>query len=483
MSYFYPQAVCTLRVRWESLDNETNTALNKISIIKCLAKSVTVTLNDYTEADIFSCEFDYQNFPFDPRCIRALGITIHMDDRTKIFKGSELYTIEPLDISPLLEEDKSDKEKKSNIVFQGFADEESIDLDETDRVVRIEGRDFTGLLIDLPWNGKVLDVNKPIGPLIDEILKQNPSTEKIDVYSKVSIDTTGADLPVLKSYAPNLSNMAGNKNSRKNKSYWDMIKTIVGEAGLICYIEIDRLVINRPRNLYAGSKTYNFIYGKNIQSLSFSRKLGRQKGINILVRAINQNKKDNPVIKVEIPKEANSDWLKELNLPKNASGTYEQVIKELDKDGKPTEKVAPYLPFNVSNIENKELLIEKGQSIWEEIGRQQIDGELKTKDMRYIGRENEEFNMLKIRNGTPIELSINQGDMKGLEDQTSVAKKTQFLVERGYDREVANAFATTFKKFGTKFYTKSVEFTINKDDGFSMKLEFLNFIEVTKKGL
>ncbi len=481
MSYFYPQAICTLRVRWESLDSKTNDKLDKIAKITCLAKSVSVTLNDYTEADIFNCEFDYQNFPFDPRCIRSLGITIHMDDRTKVFKGSELYTIEPLDISPILEEDKTDDKKKSNIVFMGFADEESIDLDETDRVVRIEGRDYTGLLLDLPWTGKVLDTSKPIGPLISEILKQNESTANIELFSKYSIDSSGSDLPVLKSFAPNLASMAGNKNSKKNKSTWDMIKNIVDAAALICYIEIDRLVITSPRNLYSGSKVYNFIYGKNIQSLSFSRKLGRQKGINILVRSINQ-KRANPVIKVEIPKEANSDWLKELNLPKNAAGNYEQVIKGLDKDGKPTEKAAPYLPFNIADIEKKENLILRGQNIWEEIGRQQIDGELKTKDMRYIGKDDEEFNMLKIRNGTPVEIAIDQGDMKGLEGESSIPKKTQFLIERGYDRDVANAFATTFKKFGTKFYTKSVEFTINKDDGFSMSLEFLNFIEITKKG-
>ncbi len=482
MSVFFPQAICTLRVRWEKLDDETNKALDQTAVIKCLAKRVTVALNDYSEADTFSCDFDYQNFPFDPRCIRSLGITIHMDDRKKMFKGNKLNTIEAIGVTSIEEADKPDKEKKSNIVFIGFADEESISFDESDRVVNIEGRDFTSVLIDAPWPRKVLDPNKPLGTLISEILTQLPATENLKVYSKISIDTSGADLPVLKSYAPQLSNLSGNKNAKKNMSYWDMIKRLVAEAGLITYIELDRLIINKPRNLYKNSKYYSFIYGKNLNSLEFSRKLGRQKGINILVRSINPNNKSDPIMKVEIPKEASPAWIKEMNLPQNKFGNYAQTIEKIDKDGKITEEVAPKIPFNVSKMTNIEQLRESGEAIWEEIGRQQIEGSLKTKDMRYIGENEQEFNLLKIRNGTPVVVTIDQGDMKGLESETSIAKKTQFLKERGYDKSVAHAFATTFKKFGSKFYTRSVEFTIDKDDGFSLNLEFLNFIEIVNKG-
>lgn len=472
-------------MRWEKLDDKTNKALDQTSKIVCLAKRVTVAINDYTEADTFTCEFDYQNFPFDPRCIRSLGITIHMDDRKKTFKGNSLNTIEALSVSPLKEEDKPDSEKKSNIIFMGFADEESLSFDESDRIVSIEGRDYTSILIDAPWPRKVLDPVKRVDALISEMLKALPAAKDIIVLNK-----TGDNLPILKSYAPQLSNLSGNKNAKKNMSYWDMIKKLVSEAGLITYIELDSLVINKPRNLYKGTKSYSFIYGKNLQSLDFSRKLGRQKGINILVRAINTANKTDPVMKVEIPKEASKEWIKEMNLPKNKFGTYAQTIEKMDKDGKVTEEIAPLLPFNLTKIDNVNQLRTNGETIWEEIGRQQIEGSLKTKDMRQFQTveykknkfREEEFNLLKIRNGTPIILTIDQGDMEGLEDETSIAKKTQFLKERGYQNDVALAFATTFKKFGSKFYTKLAEFTLDKEDGFTLKLEFLNFIDIVNKG-
>lgn len=435
MSFFFPQAVVTLRVRWETFG--TNDALiSKTSELTAVAKRLTVNINDYTEADTFDCELDYRNFPFDPRCIRALGITVHMEDRKAVFKKSGALDL----LVP--KENTYDSEGKvlsGNTKFVGFADEESIDFDESNRVVRFEGRDYTALLIDAPYTGKALDLNRPLDTIISGLLQELESTRDIQV-----INRTGGSLPNIGSYSPDFNALSGQKNGVKNENYWDVIKNIVSRAGLICYIELDKLIISKPRVLYGDKNIYQFIYGNNLKKLGFKRKLGRQKGINVLVRSVNLANKAEPVLTVKIPEEANASWCTEIGVAREP-----QKIEKLGKDGKPVEETAPYLSFNVPDIVNKDALIEKGQGIWEELGRQQIEGSLSTKDMMQIQIEQDKkestYDLTKIRNGTAIKIEIEQGDLKGLMREKTEGARVRFLLSRGYENDVARAFAKIFK--------------------------------------
>jgi hypothetical protein len=64
----------------------------------------------------------------------------------------------------------------------------------------------------------------------------------------------------------------------KKDKYWEVIQDLVGKAALVAYIELDELIIAKPRALYEGTNAKQFIYGKNLKSLEFKRKLGRVKG-------------------------------------------------------------------------------------------------------------------------------------------------------------------------------------------------------------
>lgn len=461
MSYFYPQAVCTLKIRWEDFGDKSDTILSEQDYkLTVLAKNITVTINDYTSADTFSAEFEYSNFPFDPRCIRALGITVHMEDKRSNFVGNVR--------SPDFNASNLITARPENTLFQGFADEESIEFDQENRLVKIEGRDFTSLLIDAPHNGNAVNIGQSIDAVVAGLLAELPSAREIQVVNK-----TGGELPALSKFYADRDELSDRRSSKNKESYWDVITDICQQAGLINYIELDKLIIAKPRNLFAGDQTYQFIYGKNVTSLSFKRKLGRQKGINILMRSLNIGRKE--VLEAKIPEEATQEW-------STATGValLPQTIEKVDKDGKVTTETAPYMTFNVPNVSDKNQLIEIGQGVYEEIGRQQLEGKMSTRELA-INVSGVEFDLLKMRIGTPIKIEIDQGDLKGIRRITDEAARYGFLVSRGYAPSVARAFARTMGKFSTLFYLKSVEFRMSNEDSLTVDIEFINFINLDNK--
>ena len=204
------------------------------------------------------------------------------------------------------------------------------------------------------------------------------------------------------------------------------------------------------------------------------------KGINIRVLSLNFSQKT--VIEARIPKEATEEWAKDIGIPLK-----EVTIPQLDAQGKKVEpeKAAPYLTFKVKNVKTKDELIKIGETIYEEVGRQQIEGTLTTKEMRICDIEHNIFNSSQMRIGTPIDIDINQGDLKGLPDLQKAGSKgakkgaiKRFLVQQCYDSKIAEAFAEALVNFDTPFFTQEVEFTLDQESGWKMELKFVNFINL-----
>lgn len=457
---FYPQGALTLRVLWEDFGKTTNAKLQEVYTLSVLARRLTVNINDYTQADTFSAEIDYKQFPFDPRAIRACGVTVSMQDMKKLFLGGrELAEIEP---------------SSSNTIFSGFADQESISFDDNSRIVKLEGRDFTGLLIDRPWLESPPDLSRPLDVILTQILSGLKETEKLTLKNLVQ-----EELPTLGKYANSFSEQSTTKSTKKNESYWDVIQDLVSRAGLIAYIEIDKLVISKPRVLYNDKKSLAFIYGKNLKSLEYKRKLGRRKNFNIHVLSLNPESKTEPIVNAYIPKDATAEWAKEMNIKQE-----EVKLPTLDTQGnKGEDKVAPYITFRIPNVVSKDHLVTVGQELYEELSRQEIEGSFTTRDMETYDGSETCFNLLKMRNGTPLQITIDQGDMQGLSDAKGIEAKTKFLVDRCYPRKVAAALAETLtnSRLTGPFYTKSVEFTLDAENGFDVKVDFVNFIAVPKQ--
>lgn len=465
MSIYYPQAAVSLRVIWEDFGSNSPT-LKEVTVMQVSCRNVVVDRNDYTEADTFKARIDYKSFPFDPRCIRSCGIAVYMEDRKGLFKQTNsLNLIEP---------------SEDNIIFQGFADEGGLEFNDDTRTVMIEGRDFTSQFIDTKrLDTSPIPLSKPIDEIITDLIQEQVATQEIVVENR-----TGEDLPVLSKLAPDFNPVTSVKNQKRKETYWDIMQSILQRVGLIGFIEIDKFVITKPRNIYEKREIKQFIYGGNIKDLRFKRKLGRAKNYNVKLVSANLQKKT--VLEALIPKEAiSADFIADF-------GNVEITIPQLDKDGKKIDppKVADYITFPVPNVNDKETLIRMAEDVYEEMSRQQIEGSLSTFEMEIPEEvENEvEFNTMpvlfsKMRNGTAIKIYLSQDELGEINSSSTWAQKRNFLFRRGYPLEVANSFAESLNRINTALYVKSVKFELDQENGFSMDIDFINFIDLDSSSL
>jgi hypothetical protein len=461
MSVYFPQAVMILRVLWE--DFGQGGSASKVFKLPVLARRLSVSINDYNSADTFDAEIDFKSFPFDPRCIRSCGVSIHVADMGSLYKDGQLNQIDLEDESSL----------KNSVIFQGFVDEESIELDDERRTVKLEGRDFTSLFLDAKYlEGKPIATTTPLDTLLEQLIGQVPGASAITLE-----DRTGKTLPTLAEFSQDFGALGASKNAGKDDNYWEIIQSLVAQAGLICFIEIDKLVLATPRTLYDKKNAKQFIYGKNVKTLQFKRKLGRHKGFNVKVRYMDLATKK--VLTAEIPREADADWLKANGLKA------EQVtIASVDpKTGEKTEKPGPVLTFRVANVKNQKQLTEIGQKIFEEMSRQQIEGELVTHDMETMDKKENAFDLTKLRVGLPIEIELDQDDLAEISRMKSQDARVKFLKARGYESDVAAALAKSMGAFSPVFFTKAATFTVDHEQGFQLKIDFLNFIDLDNKGI
>ena len=480
---YYPQAAASLRLLFEDFDGKAKFS-GKEHVITITPKNVSVARNDYTKADTFKMDLDYKAFPFDPRSLRAVGVTIFIEDMKFPYDEGVQRRIEPRDVT---------FKGNDNAIFIGFADKNMIKFDDNNRTVTLEGRDYTALYIDSTYDNKEpINLTTPLENVIASLSGQLAGTKNIQVIAKVD------NIPTLSQFYPDFNPLATTRSKKKQESYWDVIQELARKAGLIIYVELDRLIISKPNAIYDRKKMKQFVWGKNLSTLEFERKLGRVRDFNIYVRSMNIEKKE--VIEAKIPEEASREWAVSRGIPAKRV-----TIEKLAPDGKKNTQDAKFLSFRIPDIASKEHLVDVGQSIYEELGRQQIEGSFESFSMctmegdsrDFSSKPGVEFDVTQIKNATPIDLRVlereqidNQVALElGVPAQNLVKEdlisrdvksslRAKYLIQNGYSSQVAEALADVIGRFDTPFYTKAVQFDFDIESGFKMKLDFINFIEL-----
>lgn len=482
MSYYYPRAAVKLRILPEDFQLSSDPTLQQVLEIIVQAKNVTVTVNDYKTTDTFSMDIDYKSFPFDPRTIRSCGVTIYMQDMERQEKDDgTINTLVPGAATKL-------NANLTNAVYSGFVDEETISFDESKREVHFDGRDFTALLIDQKYKVNApISFNSRLDVALTTLLAGFSATSQIKVVNKTK-DANGNTiaLPIIASYDPAFgAPMTGMKNVGAKESYWEIIQDMVNRAGLICFVHLDQLILTTPKNQSDNTDDIKFIYGQNVKSLTFKRKLGRFKGFNIQVRS----RVGKRVLTAKIPEEATAAWAAAFGVSRDPVR-----LPTLRPDGSldpNTQNFAPYITFPVPNIGNKDQLIRIGQTLYEQYSLQQLEGSFETLEMLGRGQTKDttgdtrqsftQYDLTQISKGQSIVLEIDTDDLAEISRLKDVPSREQYLIRRNYDRNVAAIFAKTMGKFSPRFQIKSYTMTMNNTDGWKLKVDFQNIIDLTQR--
>ena len=469
MAVYFPQAVCRLQPIFEDFDlprgrNLANQTFNMT--VQC--EEVEIMINDITEANQFRVKIDYKTLPFDPRTMRSCRITIYMENQKSVFLGNKHNQIVP---------------SRNNIVFIGFVDIESITMDERQRSVMLKGRDLTSVFLDLPYTGKHLDLSRRLDLVVQDLIDQTGIAGRA-----ILIDTRIGEnerLPIINS-SLNKNNTASAGNIPKDSNFWDMITKVVTLGGLICYMDLDRLVITKPRILYnpdsIGTKARPklFIYGKNVVKMNVERRLGRYRNYNLVLRSLNLH--TGKITNVSIPKDATVG----RNFGANAIGGKHVMIKRINANGSLETEIAPSILFTLPNLKNKEEIVEVGEQLFEEMARQDLEGSLETMEMtlpEIVGKQRGDFktnlvNFSEIKNGTPIEIYIDTDDMDKIRSTASLSQRERYLIQRGYTKKVARVFALSQNLVKNRFYVKGAIYRLSQS-GFSLTVDFINYVETS----
>jgi hypothetical protein len=171
----------------------------------------------------------------------------------------------------------------------------------------------------------------------------------------------------------------------------------------------------------------------------------------------------------------------------NTSGMKEGVMTSLPGDGGAEER---WLVWRVSGVSDAKTLRVIAQTIYEMVGRAELVVRVKTKNLASLGGGNSDPDLLDMRAGDSFELLTKRPSFDAQEGTSDITKIDQalsaieqgaaFMRALGFGDEFAAAYAKVFSDMGlqTIFKSRTVGIGWNTDDGVSVEVEGMNYIEV-----
>jgi len=360
-------------------------------------------------------------------------------------------------------------------------------------------------LLDIDAPSKLsLDKGIAIDKAIAKYLSHFPQLDGITIEYRPGT-TPEAEIPVLKnvyskaSFPPQLGPPPSLMNGQPSGlPVWDFLTDVVSSLGHLIRLDGTNIIIERVRTLlgiqttgkgiarpddpFKGSngRSYRqFIYGRNILELKTTRSFVRTVPTNIEVRSYDPVKKS-PVV---------------ARYPSRVAGA--GVHTSIPGDGGAEEK---WLVWRVApGITNKDTLRVIAQNIYEQLGRQELQIHLKTKNLASFGGGNADPDLLDMKSGDSFELLTNRGEdtdgpdpensssITQIEKQLSVFRdrNVEFMKTRGFPDDFAKAYAKVYTDIGfqTVFRTKTVAVNWNVDTGVAIDIEGINYVEVRAEPL
>lgn len=513
-------------------------------VLNILPRELSVELPGHRQAGKFNMTIDYRDFPIDPRLVRACGVEVYLGPVVADEFSSGMMTM-----PSKLSDGRSQHTRRS--VLRTFTDEgapvddyllmvgdvDVFNVEHTDKgsLVRMEGRDLRGLLLDSPIKPQVLtklDTSQPIHKVVQQIISYHPLGERFAISIKES-DWYAAGLKSIPSPADknNLTRVrAGAKGGKKGGSakpagdaqqltFWQIITQYCFLCGAIPTFVGRELRIRPARSIYdqfkkqgydpqwptpfiggkprasttgepPGRKEWNvrrMLYGNNVGKLSFERKLhGRKVAVIECVGYDTSSDVRGPgkLVTVRWP-----DVSFGKKGPKFKTKAAKQAaMSNVASSGKMTE--TDVVRFPVPGVKSVAQLKLVAQAIFEETARGEMGGACETHDLASFGGDSQDPDLIRLRPGDGVEFFV---DTRTLRDRSPLVAELVSHDRRGFDEQVAAVTAVTgdpnlarvivassrgtVNEIQRFFYVNNVKFSFSADKGLSLAFDFQNYVE------
>lgn len=472
--------------------------------------------NGIRTADTCSITLRYIDCPIDPRVIRSCAVEFFLGTVTptehraglagqtrevNLYKGSSFA--EPMNLVPDTWTDLHGN-VRTNRRFIGWVDKWAMDwTSDGEPLLRLDCRDNTQLLIDQEAPAKLIISGSrggkamPIDEAIVTYLSHFPQFAGLTVeYRPIGEQVPDLTIALAKTaFRPNLGpppSLAAGANS--GLSVWDYLTDVCGALGLIIRVEDTTVVIQRGRSIYSddskpvkryddpfvprknvagceGQQYRRFLFGENLVDMKMDRSFVRNAPTNVVVRCYDPKTKRNLV----------------AGFPTRVVGNGIQT--SLPGDGGAEEK---WLNQVVSGIADEKTLRVIAQTIYEMRGRSELTVRVKTRNLASLGGGNSDPDLLDLRAGDSFELLVRRPGDKALNDEekstlsrmdaslVAIESGAKFMKSLGFDDEFALAYAKVYADLGLQsvFRCRTVGINWNIDDGVTIEVEGINYIEV-----
>jgi hypothetical protein len=434
-------------------------------ITDILPYSVNVHLNSYKEADTWEITFDAKRFPFSPELLRSAAIEIYLFNKQSQTSPEKWYD-------------------QNNLLVTGLVDQGTITQDENGGVVSISGRDYTALLIDRQWDptksgkaGRLPDGNlqEVVQQLVDEATNYEETgrtlTVKLfDVDDEPGVSNVDANVLQSKVTIPKTTKHKTRKKRgiavKADSTYWDVIYKLCLSYGFIVFVKGFEVWITKPHVLQNVAQTnFRVAYGRNLEKLEVERKMSKEATPQIRVRSYDP--KTQTAIEGRYPSDNDVDAQQKGKDKKGKGGGF------LTGVGIKREEFKVY---TVPDVKDVSALTEIAKTTYYTLAR----GEGIIRFSTPALRDSDDNDLLKMRSGDSVEIKWDafNAEMMTNKDVTR-EQKIGILLSLGYSMDVAALVASQYSKldyFRQPFYVKEVNFNWDKDQGCTVDVEAMNFI-------
>lgn len=487
-------------------------------VLTTLPISCQIRRTGIRDADEWEMEIDYRDLPLDPRAVRALGVeitvgTVIADEYEAGMLGSKREDGTPTSV---VARQAGDFVLGSTTRLVGFADEWDVGYSSKNGdKVKLSGLDVGALPRNEPLpRGLSINLDKPIDQGVSGLLDEFASMKGLQVI----YDGEG-DPPIPSELMPRARKARKGKSSRKVRSgnqemsVWDHITDVTVSLGFVPIFDGFELHISEPRTFFANADNKRtMVYGRNLDNLELARKLS---GLTV------------PTIEVRCydPQIGRTRWARAPEVAgKPSSGIYTPTDKP--PSGGRANKVSPagtaqdsIKVLTVKGVTDNAFLERIAQNSFDQIGRQEIEGNFSTIEITSF-RSEEEGDLLNMRAGEPVEilvdsppsdadqvpgdaLSASGGALGGPVAQAtsepstsaptttnfqeltamSVARRAEYLIGIGWNPVVAQRMSQAMDSvsFNSVFRVQDVVINWSSDDGLKIDCGFYNFIVVRER--
>jgi len=463
---------------------------NTESVLGVIPHQAVLNINGPRVPDTLSLTLRWEDFPIDPRTVRALGVEFYLGTVTAadfaagqngatraVAGGGADGAQEPRSIVP--DTYLANGKEYSNKRFVGWVDKYKMTFNDGVPFVNLECVDNSRLIINQkkPTNLPI-DVTKPISEAIAKFLANFPQLEGMTVkYIPADKEISYGSVMKKDTHPPNMGPPSG--GAGETMTIFDYLVQVTGAMGHILYIDGTDIIIRYPNTLVGKSRIPRtddpytkrgadgvsypnraLIYGINVSEVTYSREYAGKEPRNFEVRCYDPTRKN--IIVARYPEKG------------------DRVVSALPggKDDQKWEEVVLEGAYNA--VQLKEI----ARQTYEASCRNEIGITVKTHDGFSYAGNNDNPDLFALKTGDAIDIYPNKlvpASTVGRVSNDLAAAQTAsaYLRRLGFTDSFAELYAKSISNVGLQhtFYTRNAKMTFDVEAGVEIEIEACNFIE------